>query len=127
MVIKKMNDCVFCKIINGELPSKTIYEDDLVKVFLSIEPDTNGHMLVVPKKHITDFLELDNETAMHINEITKILKNKIYDTLKPDGLKLVNNYGIVQEVKHYHLHIIPIYKDNKDLLDLDQVYDILMK
>lgn len=64
-------DCVFCKIVNGELEVPLIHEDDIVKVFLDREPDYNGHMLIVPKKHIVDILELDGPCLLHINEISK--------------------------------------------------------
>lgn len=121
-----MNDCIFCKIMEGSIPSKTIYEDEIVKVFMDINPDDNGHMLIVPKKHITDFTELDDETAKHINNIVKTLKDKIYDKLNPDGIRLVNNYGCYQLVKHYHLHMIPCYEPKQPIVDVDIIYDKLM-
>ena len=103
-----MKECIFCKILNGEIPGKKVYEDDLVFVIMDIDPSTNGHMLVIPKKHITDFTEMDNDTLSHINDVSKMMKEKIYDSLNPEGLILVVNYGIAQMVKHYHLHLIPI-------------------
>lgn len=119
-------DCLFCKIMNGEIPSKTLFEDDIVKVIMDINPNSNGHMLVIPKKHITDFEEMDNETLGHINEVAKMMKKKIYDALNPDGLLLHVNYGLAQVVKHYHLHLIPIYKEKQDIIDVDLVYNKLM-
>lgn len=121
-----MNDCIFCKIIKGEIKSYTIYEDDIVKVFLDANPDDNGHMLIVPKKHITDFTELDSNTAAHIHEVAKKMKDLIYDKLKPQGLTLVNNYGIKQYVKHYHLHIIPSYNPKEGLIPIEDTYNKLM-
>lgn len=121
-----MEDCIFCKIIKGEIPSKTVYEDEIVKVFMDVNPDDNGHMLIVPKKHITDFTELDDETAKHINNIVKELKIKIYDKLNPDGIRFINNYGIYQFVKHYHLHMIPCYKEKQPIVDVDITYNKLM-
>ena len=101
-------DCIFCKIVNNEIPSKTIYEDDLVKVILDINPNTDGHMLIIPKKHFADFTELNDEILLHINKITNKMKDLIYKKLDNiDGLVLLNNYGKFQEVKHYHLHILP--------------------
>ena len=79
MVINYMNDCVFCKIIKGEIPSYTIFEDDVVKVFLSIDPISNGHALVVPKKHYKDFTDIDLDTLSHINQVSK--KRKPNDLL----------------------------------------------
>ena len=107
-----MEDCLFCKIIKGEIPSKTIYEDELVKVFLDVNPVTDGHMLIIPKKHVTDFTELDSDTLGYMHSIIKEkLMPLIYDKLKACGLKIVNNYGSEQLVKHYHIHVIPVYPD----------------
>ena len=103
-----MEDCIFCKIIKGDIPSKTVYEDDIVKVFLDVNPNTDGHMLIVPKKHITDFTEMDDETLTHIHGVIKQMKDLIYDRLGTCGLKIVNNYGSEQLVKHYHVHLIPV-------------------
>ena len=106
-----MEDCIFCKIIKGDIPSKTVFEDDVVKVFLDVNPNTEGHMLVVPKKHIADFTEMDDETLTHIHHVIKDMKELIYDKLGAIGLKIVNNYGCEQLVKHYHVHLIPVYKE----------------
>ena len=106
-----MEDCIFCKIIKGDIPSKTVFEDDVVKVFLDVNPNTEGHMLVVPKKHITDFTEMDDETLTHIHHVIKDMKELIYNKLGAIGLKIVNNYGCEQLVKHYHVHLIPVYKE----------------
>ena len=121
-----MNECIFCKIISGEIPSKTIYEDEIVKVFMDVNPDDNGHMLIVPKKHITDFTELDDETAKHINNVIKDLKVKIEEKLNPDGIRFVNNYGCYQLVKHYHLHMIPCYEPKQPIIDVEETYNKLM-
>ena len=69
-----MNDCIFCKIINGELPSKTIYEDDLIKIIMNINPATNGHLLLLPKKHYVNLFDLDENV---LNHSIKIIKEKI--------------------------------------------------
>ena len=71
-------DCIFCKIIKGEIPSYTVYEDEIVKVFLDIEPNTNGHLLIIPKKHFTNIVDLDEETMSHIFKVQK----KMYDLVK---------------------------------------------
>ncbi len=129
-----MEDCIFCKIVKGDIPSRTIYEDDIVKVFLDVGPNTDGHMLVIPKKHITDFTEVDGELLTYIHELIKNkLKDLIYDKLGACGLKIVNNYGSEQLVKHYHVHIIPIYENTNydyphaDTDKLDEVFDKLTK
>ena len=115
-------DCIFCKIINGELPSKKIYEDELVYAFMDIEPTVDGHVLLIPKKHYTDFTELDDEILCHINLVAKKMKDLVYEKLNADGVRLCVNYGMYQFVKHYHLHIIPAYKEKQDLIDIDKVY-----
>lgn len=120
-------DCLFCKIVKGEIPSKTLYENDYVKVIMDINPNSNGHSLVIPKKHYTDFTEMDNEMLGSINDAAKLIKDKIYKALNPDGLSLHVNYGLYQAVKHYHLHLIPVYKEKKDIKDVDEVYNSLMK
>ena len=122
-----MNECIFCKIMNGDIPSYTIYEDDDLKVFMDANPDTNGHMLIVPKKHIVDFTELDDDTALKINHVVKDMKKLIYDKLNPDGIRLVNNYGVYQFVKHYHLHVIPCYEPKQEKKAPEEIFNILTK
>lgn len=115
-------DCLFCKIIEGNIPSKTLYEDEIVKVIMDINPNSNGHTLIIPKKHLTDFEEIDNDTLSHIHDVAKKIKNKLYATLKPHGLILTVNYGLPQLIKHYHLHLIPVYKPKQPVKDVDEVY-----
>ncbi len=119
-------DCLFCKIINNEVPSKTLYEDDFVKVFLDIHPDNPGHTLIIPKKHILDLNDLDNESVLHITNAAKKMYPILKEKLNCDGLKCIQNNGIAQEIKHYHLHLLPIYK-NPPMLSVDEVYEILKK
>ena len=126
-------DCLFCKIISNEIPSEIIYEDDLVKVFLDIKPNTNGDSLVVPKKHFKDFREVDNETLIHINDVIKKLYPIYQERLHCEGLTICHNTDFGQEIKHFHIHFIPRYKNdnieylsNKDiLLDLKEIKEIL--
>ena len=118
-----MNDCIFCKIANGEIPSKTIYEDDIVRVFLDINPMATGHTLIVPKKHFTDLDDIDLETITHIMKIAKDIKKKLEEKIGAKGIKLVQNNGVLQDVKHYHLHLIPDCKVPKK--DLEEVFELL--
>ena len=126
-------DCLFCKIINNEIPSEIIYEDDIVKVFLDINPTTNGDSLIVPKKHFKDFREIDNDTLSHIHNIIKKLYPLYQEKLHCDGLTICHNTDYGQEIKHFHIHFIPRYKDdnvkhisNKEmLLDIKKIQDIL--
>lgn len=120
-------DCLFCKIIEGSIPSRTLYEDDIVKVIMDVNPNANGHVLVIPKKHFTDFEELDDATLVHIHNVAKDIKKLLYKALNPDGIVLVNNYGITQVIKHYHLHIIPAYKEKQPLKDVEEVFATIME
>lgn len=120
-----MKDCIFCKILSGEIPTRKIYEDEKVCVIMDVDPSQNGHMLIIPKKHYIDFTELDNDMLIHINMVTKKMKDLIYNKLNADGIRLVNNYGLYQVVKHYHLHVIPAYKNKQELIDIDEVYNKL--
>lgn len=131
-----MKDCLFCKIINNEIPSSTIYEDDLIKVFLDINPTTNGHMLIIPKKHHVNVMDIDEDIVSHA---LKVIKEKLYPMLKKnlgcDGLTIVQNNEYGQEVKHYHIHLIPRYQDdlvsdsyNKEMLiPVEEVFARLSK
>ena len=105
-------NCLFCKINNNECDSLTIYEDEYVRVILDAFPDTNGHTLIIPKKHIEDMDYMDNETLSHINDVAKEIKKLLYKALNPDGMVFIVNYGMNQVIKHYHLHLIPTYKGN---------------
>lgn len=124
-------DCLFCKIINGDIPSRTIYEDSLVKVFLDINPSTNGDMLIVPKKHYENLFDINDKLLTHINKVIKELYVLLRDKLGIDGLTLVQNNGFGQDIKHFHVHVTPRYTNdnlkvtkNEDILvDIDDVFE----
>ncbi len=115
-------DCIFCKIINGEIPSYKIYEDDKIISFLDINPVSVGHTLIIPKEHTLDFLSISDDTLNHILSKAKELAPLIVDKLDAQGFSIVQNNGICQEVKHYHLHIIPKYEDKKNM-KIEEVYE----
>lgn len=117
-------DCIFCKIIKGEIPSETIYEDDVVKCFMDINPACDGHVLIIPKKHYEDIYEVDNETLMHMYEIARKLGKNIMHKLNKDGLTFSINYGSTQEVKHLHLHILPNLKKGTSMTHTE-AYNII--
>lgn len=100
-------DCIFCKIANGELPSKVLYQDDIVMVIMDVNPIRDGHTLIIPKKHFTDFMELDSDTTKHIFEVAKKMTNTLMEKLNANSVTLLINYGDDQKVKHYHLHLLP--------------------
>ena len=118
------NDCLFCKIVSGDIPSYKIYEDEIVIAFLDINPDSNGHTLIIPKKHYLDMDDIPLDTLNHIFKVAKELKVKLDSKLNTDGLTFVQNNGAIQEVKHFHLHLKPYYKDN-ELKNVEEIYNIL--
>ncbi len=118
-------DCLFCKIIKGEIPSYTVYEDEYVKVFLDIHPDSKGHMLIIPKDHYKDLKDIQEKVLSHIMKIAKKMKEKLEEKLQIDGLTLVQNNGEIQEVKHFHLHLKPYYKEKTEIEDIKKTYEIL--
>ena len=120
-------DCIFCKIINNEIPSYKLYEDDVVIAFLDVNPSALGHTLIIPKKHIKDIMDMNDDTLIHIKKVTKIIKKLLEDKLNIDGLTLIQNNGDAQEVKHFHLHLKPFYKNKKETYTVEEVYDILKK
>ena len=117
-------DCIFCKINKKEIPSYTIFEDNVVRVFLDIHPDSCGHCLIIPKKHIENIEDMDINTLNHIMRIYIKMYNHMKDKLKFEGFTITQNNGIVQDVKHFHLHLVPKYKKNKKI-DISEVYELL--
>ena len=117
-------DCLFCKIVNGEIPSYKIYEDELVYAFLDINPDSNGHTLLIPKKHYLDMNDIPLDTLTHIFKVAKELKIMLESKLNADGLTFIQNNGDVQEVKHFHLHLKPYYKNNT-ISDVKDIYVLI--
>lgn len=108
-------ECIFCKIANGEIPSYKIYEDDTVFAFLDINPDSDGHTLIIPKKHFKDLDDIDLDTLNSINIASKKIKKILEERLDCKGISLLQNNGDVQEVKHYHLHLKPYYNGKQSI------------
>lgn len=109
-----MSDCIFCKIINGEIPSAKVYEDEHVLAFLDISPVTKGHTLLIPKVHKENIFELTSEVAERLFSVAPKIANAIKQTYQPVGMNLINNNGekADQSVFHFHLHFIPRYGEN---------------
>ena len=110
----KKDNCIFCKIANGEIPSRTLYEDADFRVILDLAPATRGHALILPKEHADNLYELPEETAGKVLVIAKKMIEKITDKMQCDGFNLVQNNGEVagQTVSHFHIHLIPRYRDD---------------
>ena len=101
-------DCIFCKIVDGEIPSYKVYEDEVVLAFLDITQGTKGHTLVIPKKHVQNVYELDEEIASELFKRVPKIARAIKEAFHPIGLNIVNNNDKpLQSVFHYHIHLIP--------------------
>jgi len=105
-------DCLFCKIIAGEIPSTRVYEDERTVAFMDINPGTTGHLLVVPRAHAKDLLEIDPEDLAAVARTGQVLAQRVTDKLGADGVNLLNSCGQAawQTVFHFHLHVIPRYE-----------------
>ena len=110
----KKDDCIFCKLANGDIPTNTIYEDNDFRVFLDASPATKGHCLIVPKEHFDNLADLDEGIAEKVLPLAKKIMKLLSDKLRWDGFNLVQNNGEVagQTVFHFHMHLIPRYKDD---------------
>ena len=106
-------DCIFCKIIEGEIPSYKIYEDENVLAFLDITQGTKGHTLVIPKNHVRNIYDLDEETATQVFRVVPKIANAIKKAFNAIWLNIINNNDQpLQSVFHFHLHLIPRYEDD---------------
>ncbi|MGN0386518.1 MAG: HIT family protein [Lachnospiraceae bacterium] len=110
----KKDDCIFCKIANGEIPAKTLYEDDMFRVILDLGPATKGHALILPKDHYANLFELPDETCGDVMKLAKKMATRMTERLHADGFNIIqNNFEAAgQTVMHYHLHLIPRYEDD---------------
>lgn len=109
------NNCVFCKIINGDIPSATVYEDNEFKVILDRFPSNEGHLLILPKEHCKDIFDIDPKKAGRLFELAVKVSSALKDTLGFENMNLLQNNGIVagQTVFHFHLHLIPRYENDR--------------
>ncbi len=111
------NNCIFCKIIKGEIPSYTIYEDDKFKVILDVGPVAKGHALILPKDHYKNMYEIPEELSVEAFKLARKLMVKMTDKLHCDGFNLAQNNGEAAEqtVPHFHMHLIPRYEGGQKL------------
>lgn len=108
----KEQDCIFCKIAAGEIPSKTIYEDDGFRVILDISPAVKGHALIIPKEHYANIYELPEHMAASAMVLARKLATHMSEALGCDGFNIIQNNGEAagQTVFHFHMHLIPRYQ-----------------
>ena len=113
--IMKKDDCIFCKLANGNIPVEAVYEDDTVKAIFDASPASEGHILILPKDHADNIYELTDDQAAGIFKAAKKISRAMRDSLEYDGLNVVQNNGEAagQTVFHFHMHLIPRYKGDK--------------
>jgi histidine triad (HIT) family protein len=112
-----MSDCIFCKIIKGEIPCFKVFEDDDVLAFADINPISRGHILIIPKRHIENMWEATEEELVIVMRTAKKLVHAIKDAINPDGVAVLqlNGKAVNQVVMHYHFHLIPRSKEEGKL------------
>ena len=110
----KKDDCIFCKLANGDIPTNSLYEDDIVKVIFDAGPASDGHVLILPKNHYDDIYSMDEDTAAHIFKVATRIAKAYKQSLDYEGLNIVQNNGEAasQTVFHFHMHLIPRYKND---------------
>ena len=104
-------DCLFCKIVAGQIPSTRVYEDERTIAFMDINPGTRGHLLVIPREHAKDLLEIDPEDLGACARTAQKMARTAKEKLDADGINLINSCGSTawQTVFHFHIHVIPRY------------------
>lgn len=114
----KQDSCIFCKIIAGEIPSYTLYEDEKFKVILDLGPATKGHALILPREHYSNLYELPEEVAAEAIKLAKRMMIRMTEKLECDGFNIVQNNGEAagQTVNHFHMHLVPRYKNDGEIL-----------
>lgn len=129
-----MDNCIFCKIAQHDIPGKIVYEDDVCMAFLDLSQATNGHTLVIPKKHYDNVLDVDEDTLKHMMSVVQKVASHIQTKLNAKGFNIITNMNEVagQSVHHFHIHIIPryeavegfqtIYTDRSKSVDIEAIY-----
>ena len=109
-----MSNCIFCKIIAGEIPSATVYEDEEFKAIMDISPAAKGHIVLLPKKHSKNLLDVEDDIASKALLVARQLTNAMQKELSCDGINLLQNNGEAagQTVFHLHFHLIPRYRED---------------
>lgn len=121
------DNCLFCKIIRKEMDAQIIYEDEDILVMLDAYPDTDGHTLVIPKKHYEDVFEVPDDVLCKMFKVARTQTNNLMTKLDKNALTFLFNYGESQAIKHIHLHLLPDFMHKTHNLSKDEVYDIVTK
>jgi len=132
----RKEDCIFCKLANGDIPTNALYEDDIVKAIFDLSPASMGHIIILPKEHFDDLYSIDEETAVHVFKVATKLAKAIKESLNCDGMNILQNNGEIagQTVFHFHMHIIPRYVGdhvkfawNQGKISEDEIKDLTKK
>ncbi|URN93806.1 MAG: HIT family protein [Candidatus Pristimantibacillus lignocellulolyticus] len=105
-------NCLGCKLANQLLETNVVFEDDSITCVLDIDPLNEGHTLILPKKHFKDLEEIDETTIKSIINASVIISNVLKGIYQPDGISIIQNGGIFNDLEHYHMHVFPRYKDD---------------
>jgi histidine triad (HIT) family protein len=107
-------DCIFCKIVAGELPAQRVYEDERTIAFMDIAPGTRGHLLVIPKDHVKDITVIDPDDLAAVAKSAQVMAKRVTERLGAAGVNIINSCGAAawQTVFHLHFHVIPRYVDD---------------
>ena len=130
--MKSDENCIFCKIIAGDIPSKTVYEDDKYKAIMDVAPASKGHVIILPKNHAANIFEISDEDVAGIMVVAKRVASILKNALECDGVNILQNNGEIagQTVFHLHVHVIPRYEDDMvkikwsqpENIDVDEVF-----
>lgn len=119
------DDCLFCKIVRKEVPAKIIYEDEVILAMLDAFPDTDGHILVIPKNHYEDIYEVPSEVLIKMFQQGKIITKDLMKKLDKNALTFLINYGDAQAIKHIHLHLLPDFMHKTHKLSNNEVFQLM--
>lgn len=132
-----MDNCIFCKIASHEIPGKILYEDDICMAFLDLSQTTNGHTLIIPKKHSESFLDTDSDILSHLIKTAQNISKMLIEKTSAKGMNVISNINEIagQSVHHFHIHLIPRYQENDGIqihytdrsreVNLDEIYQQL--
>lgn len=116
----RVDDCIFCKILADEIPSAVVYEDDLFRAILDVNPAARGHVIILPKNHAANLFELPDEEASKILIVAKKIAKAVMETYHCDGINILQNNGEAsgQTVFHLHVHVIPRFEGDTDHINI---------
>lgn len=119
-------DCIFCEIAKKNIPSKFIYEDEMVMAIMDIKPICDGHIMIIPKEHYATVFDVPKDLLIHMYDVAEKLTPRLMKATGEDGMTFSINYGSQQEIKHLHLHLLPNFQKSATK-SIDDVYTSIME